>query len=154
VTFSKHFELEELIRSQYASRHGIAIVPTGAVVLNLQHLAQRVLDPIRDAWGGPIIIDSGWRSPAVNMAVGGVPTSDHLYGNAADIRPLVGSVDSLMKLISLIAGTLPIKQAIREFPPQGWVHVSSDVSGEPPRRQFLVAKVGANGPVYSPWEAA
>lgn len=81
------FTFAELTRSVTAERHGIDNVPTEEDILgNLQDLAD-VLDSIRDAWGAPIVVTSGYRCAAVNALVGGVPTSAHALGLAADIRP-------------------------------------------------------------------
>ena len=66
---------------------------------NLERLVSRVLDPLREAWGSPIIVTSGYRCPELNARVGGVKTSYHPRGMAADIRPRNGLVDKLYALI-------------------------------------------------------
>ena len=74
----KHFKIDEFVRSATATAHGIANVPTAEAVKNLERLVSRVLDPLREAWGSPIIVTSGYRCPELPARVGGVRTSYHL----------------------------------------------------------------------------
>jgi hypothetical protein len=83
----KHFTLEELTRSDTALRLGIDNTPPPSVVQNLHHLVEVLLDPLREAFGKPIYVNSGYRCPALNTAVGGSRNSQHIQGQAADIRP-------------------------------------------------------------------
>ena len=84
---SKHyFELWEFISSDVAKARNINNFPTFEVVAHLEEL-RKILDPMREAWGGPLVVTSGYRCPALNKAVGGVSNSAHLSGYAADIRP-------------------------------------------------------------------
>jgi len=85
MNLSKNFTLEELIRSATAERMGVKNVPGDAETENLRNLCARVLQPVRDSLKAPIRISSGYRCPALNKAVGGVETSQHLRGEAADI---------------------------------------------------------------------
>ena len=83
MKLSKNFTLEEMV----ATSHGkLQDMPTGEVILNLTFLCARVLQPLRDAIGRPVYINSGYRSKRLNARVGGVPNSRHLQGKAADIH--------------------------------------------------------------------
>ena len=80
-----YFTIEELCASDTARRRGIDNRPSATVCVRLTQLIEQLLDPIRAVWGSPIAVNSGYRSPALNKAVGGVSTSQHLRGEAADI---------------------------------------------------------------------
>lgn len=81
----KHFTLAELCRSHTADRHGIDNRCKKEEADRLTALVEHVLDPAREAWGGPLTVNSGYRSPQLNRQVGGVPASQHMRGEAADI---------------------------------------------------------------------
>ena len=81
----KYFKLTELTHSLRAQAHGIANVPTAEAKKNLELLVKHVLDPVRERWGVPIYVNSGYRCPELNKLVGGAPNSYHLRGMAADI---------------------------------------------------------------------
>ena len=86
MRLTKNFSLEEMVRSETAARLGINNEPGTIPMENMKRLAEAILQPLRDAYGKPIIVSSGYRSPALNKAVGGVPNSQHQYGQAADIQ--------------------------------------------------------------------
>lgn len=86
IQLSKHFKLSEFTRSATASAKKIDNTPTLEVVSNLQQLCIHVLEPLREHFNCPITISSGYRCPALNTAVGGVATSQHMTGEAADIH--------------------------------------------------------------------
>lgn len=88
IQLSKHFKLSEFTRSDTASRYYIDKTPSLEVVSNLQHLCQQVLEPLREWMNEPITISSGYRCPQLNShpSVKGVANSQHLKGEAADIR--------------------------------------------------------------------
>ena len=88
-----YFTLKELIASETAKAKGIDNTPTFEVVNNLQELRDKVLDPLRKAWGSGIKVTSGYRCPKLNKAVGGVSQSVHQVGWAADIVPTNGKID-------------------------------------------------------------
>ena len=92
----KYFTIEELTRSTTARQRGIDNTPSQQVIDNLTALVNNVLDPLRQAWGKPIHVNSGYRCPALNKAVGGVPHSQHMLGEAADIT--AGSRDANCQL--------------------------------------------------------
>lgn len=82
----KYFELSEFIRSDTAKKKGIDNTPSFEVVEHLEGMVEEILDPLRAAYGMPIHVSSGYRCPALNKAVGGVPTSVHQKGDAADLQ--------------------------------------------------------------------
>lgn len=120
----KYFTLKELTRSVTAKNKGIDNTPGEVEKNNLIALVENVLDPLREAWGQPIIITSGYRCPALNRAVGGSATSQHVKGEAADIRTVSDTVEdnkALYELIKIL--NLPIDQCINEYG-YDWIHVS------------------------------
>ena len=97
----KYFSISELTYSTKAKELHIDNTPFSyAIVDNLTNLIENLLDPIRDAWGKPLHVNSGYRCPALNKAVGGKPTSQHLKGEAADIT--AGSKAENKKLFEMI----------------------------------------------------
>ena len=117
---SEHFSLEELTRSETAARKGIDNTPPPDAVVALRMLATQVLEPLREAYGKPITVNSGYRSPELNRVVGGVPSSQHTRGEAADLS--AGSVEENGILFDLAKG-LSFDQLIWENG-GAWVHVS------------------------------
>ena len=134
MNLTPHFTLEEMERSQTALSLGISNYATYEARQNLLYLCQQVLEPLRQWWGGPIIVSSGYRSPELNHAVGGVSNSQHLKGEAADIvtarlqstssSPLGEAGVGL--LFHYIKSYLPFDQLILEHDRRGnqWIHVS------------------------------
>ena len=82
----KYFSISEMTRSDTARRLGIDNTPSNEIKKNLTLFIEKVLDPIREDWGSPIIVSSGYRCPELNKAVGGVKTSGHMYGYCADLQ--------------------------------------------------------------------
>lgn len=118
----KYFTIKELTRSTTAELRGIDNTPSQQVIDNLTALVENVLDPLREAWGAPIHVNSGYRCAALNKAVGGVPTSQHILGEAADIT--VGTRAQNQRLYALLRQLdLPVDQAINEHDFR-WIHVS------------------------------
>ena len=144
MQLSDNFTLQELSRSATASRLGINNVPTDRGTINaLRQLAQRVLQPIRDAFG-PYSPSSAYRNPTLNARVGGEPDSQHLQGEAADIH--IANVPDVT-LARWCARNLPVYDQIILEP--SWVHVSLDAQGRN-RRETLRATQTARGMVYRP----
>ena len=81
-----YFSIEEMTRSATAKRLSIDNTPSDDIKNNLTLFIEKVLDPIREDWGSPIIVSSGYRCPELNKAVGGAKTSGHLYGFCADLQ--------------------------------------------------------------------
>ena len=118
----KHFTIEELTRSITARLRNIDNTPPPQVVMSLTALVDNILDPLREAWGKPIRVNSGYRCPALNKAVGGAPASQHMRGEAADIT--AGSREANRQLYLLMRRlNLPVDQAINEHD-FAWIHVS------------------------------
>ena len=118
----KYFTLKELTRSETAQSLGIDNTPPSSAVQALHELVDHVLDPVREAWGDPIHVNSGYRCPELNNAVGGAPNSQHQRGEAADIT--VGSQAGNRRLLALIKRlNLPYDQLIDEKDCR-WIHVS------------------------------
>ncbi len=147
MNLSKHFTLAELSFSSTAASKGIANVPDAAATDALKALCTAVLDPVRDALGRPIKVNSGFRGPVLNKLVGGVPDSQHVLGQAVDIQcPGVPVVEVFKTIVRL---GLPYDQVIYEAKDSStkWVHVSHK-SGNAPggnRGEIRVAQFGANG---------
>ena len=130
----KYFTFFELEYSQTAIANGIKNYPTPEIEDNLRLLVERLLDPLREQYGKPIIVGSGFRCPKVNKLVGGVPTSQHMKGCAADLQ--TGTKEGNRHLARMLATCgLPFDQLIDEHD-YSWIHVSYNPS-EYQRRQIL-----------------
>lgn len=116
-----HFTISELCASSYAAAHNIPNNPTQDIIRNLEALVHNVLDPARSKFGGPITVNSGYRNPRLNKAVGGAATSQHVKGEAADLD--AGSRSENKRLFEIIRDALPFDQLINEHD-FSWVHVS------------------------------
>lgn len=116
----KYFTIKELTKSSVATKKKISNTPTKEIENKLEALIENVLDPLRELYGKPITVNSGYRCPALNKAVGGVSNSQHLTGEAADITGK--SKDENKKLFEL-AKSLPFDQLINESN-YSWVHIS------------------------------
>lgn len=129
MKLSKNFTYEELIASTTASNKGINNTPTEDQVAQLKLLCEKVLQPIRDRYNHPIIITSGFRCKALNKAVGGSNTSQHMMGQAADIKCTATTKAYLFNLIlSMIkSGEIKVGQLIWEYGTKkepNWIHIS------------------------------
>ncbi len=125
MQLSTNFSLDELTRSDEATRLCIDNTPSLRVIDSLQALVDNVLQPMRDRLGA-VSVSSGYRSPALNKAIGGSATSDHCFGYAADIQ--INGLDN-RELAGWIKGGSSFTQLILEFyedgkPSSGWVHIS------------------------------
>lgn len=118
----KYFSINELTRSSVAVAKNIDNTPNDEQLLNIQHLITNLLDVIREIWGGPIIVNSGFRNEQLNKAVGGVPTSNHLNGEAADIT--TGSIQGNLELFEKLSD-IPVEydEIINEKGGK-WLHVA------------------------------
>src|SRR5690606_34712544 len=109
MKLTANFTLAELT----VTSTGLPNVPTPAEEANLRALAEHVLQPLREAIGRPVLVNSGFRSERVNRAVGGAATSQHRAGQAADIRvPGMSSLELAREILRL---GLPFDQLIEEF---------------------------------------
>lgn len=120
----KYFTMNELTASATAKRLGIPNVPTWREAENLRLLVENVLDPLREAWGAPIIVTSGFRCKMLNEMIGGASNSQHTMGMAADIRTLSDLPQDNERLFDLARSMdLPFDQLIDEYR-YNWVHIS------------------------------
>jgi len=133
MKLGKYFTLEEMIRSQVASRNGIDNSPNNQQLDAMKALVRNILDPLRESLGRPVIVNSGFRNEAVNRLVGGSKSSQHQFGEAADIVVPGLTVTQVINKIRDLK--LPFDQVIDEF--GSWVHVSY---GPRHRRQVLRAR--------------
>ena len=136
MKLSKHFSLEELCKSQTATRLGIDnLAKDENVITNLKIICENILEPIRENYGIPFSPNSAYRSPKLNNAVGSSHKSQHVKGQAVDIE--IPSIDNY-ELAQWIRNNLDFDQLILEFyngePSSGWVHVSF---AEENRKQLL-----------------
>lgn len=133
----KYFTMRELTSSATAKRKGIDNTPTGTERAALTALVANILDPLREAYGKPIVVTSAYRCARLNRAVGGAKNSQHVKGEAADIRSLSDTVSENKRLFDLIVELkLPYDQLIDEYG-YNWVHVSFSRMN---RRQILHVK--------------
>ncbi len=130
---AKYFTLAELTRSDTAKAHGVDNTPGAEEETSLLRLMDSLLDPIREAYGAPLTVNSGFRSERTNTLVGGAKSSQHVRGEAADIT--AGSPVKNKELFDLIISRdLDFDQLIDEKGYR-WLHVSLKASGN--RKQIL-----------------
>jgi hypothetical protein len=145
-----NFSLHELTKSETALRMGYDNTPGEAETEALRLLCEKVLQPVRDHYGKGVKVNSGYRSPESNAAVGGSKTSDHCKGMAADIEiPGVANAE----LAQWIMDNLEYTQLILEFytpgiPDSGWCHISYDPANL--KKQELTATKVAGKTTYLP----
>ncbi|EKO59735.1 peptidase M15 [Leptospira kirschneri str. H2] len=135
MNLSKNFTLSELTVTQT----GLPNDPDERQVVNLKRLCETILEPLREAIGKPIGINSGFRSPAVNRKVKGSVTSQHMAGEAADL--CVAGMSTLDVVKTIVSLNLPFHQLINEGTTTGatWVHVSVAPQGIKPKKEILNA---------------
>jgi len=149
VKLSENFSLQEYTKSQTAIRQGLDNTPGEEHMVSAEALFQNVVQPVRDNFG-VTVINSGYRGPALNTAVGGSSNSQHCKGEAVDIEcPGTGNYD----VAKWIDENLDYDQLILEFytpgiPDSGWVHVSYKAEGN--RNQSLTAMKEDGKTVYKP----
>lgn len=118
----KYFTIKELCKSSTATQKKIDNTPNSEIVNNLTQLVDKILDPLREAFGKPITVNSGYRSPALNKVVKGASNSQHVLGQAADITAKSKTDNkTLFNLVQKL--NLPFDQLIDEQN-YSWVHVS------------------------------
>lgn len=142
-----YFTIKEMCASDTAKRYNIDNTPSEEAKENLQKLIDEVLDPCREKYGKPITVNSGYRSRQLNAKVGGVDTSDHLTGEAADITG--GSVAENRKIFRILVENGKFDQLIWEKGGR-WVHVSW--RGDNSRHIMLEFKNGSYRRIDSNWE--
>jgi hypothetical protein len=147
IRLSKNFALSEMVKSATAERLRVDNSPSDIHLVNLTHLAIRILQPVRDQFG-VITINSGYRSPTLNAKVGGSKTSQHCNGQAADFESFSTPNPDLAKWI---ANNLDFDQLILEFydgvnPNSGWIHCSYNLMGN--RKKIMTALKTKSGVQY------
>ena len=148
MNLSANFTLKELTKSDTATRLGLDNTPDDEALENLKVLCEKVLQPVREHFGKSVTVNSGFRSPESNAAVGGSKTSDHCKGQACDLE-----IDGVANpdLAQWIMDNLEYTQLILEFytqgqPNSGWVHVSYDPNNL--KKQELTATKVAGKTTY------
>lgn len=146
---SKHISGREAIESYTAKRRGIENIPSEYQLTNMVAIAENVFEPLRKWVGGPIKINSFFRSPELNKAIGGSSKSQHCEGRAIDIDDVYGH-KSNAEMFNYIKNNLDFDQLIWEFGTDDnpdWVHVSY-VSVDGNRRRCLKAEKVNNRTTY------
>ncbi len=137
---SEHISLKEGIKSHTATRLNIDNIPRELDLINMKTIAEQVFEPLRKWVGGPIAINSFYRSPQLNSAIGGSTTSQHCIGCALDLDDNYGHKTNA-EMYEYIKNNLDFDQIIWEFGTDenpNWVHVSY-VSEDANRRRCLKA---------------
>lgn len=151
MQLSEHFKLNEFTKSETAIRKRIDNTPNAAHANNLKMVCEKILEPVRNHFGKPVRINSGYRGPALNAAVGGSSKSQHCNGEAVDFE-----IDGLPnpELAKWVAANCEFDQIILEFydpkegPNSGWVHASYSAGKN--RKQKLTAVTENGKTVYKP----
>ena len=135
MKLTQHFTLEEMTHSDYADAHGIKNYPGKQALVNLMMLCVLILEPLRYAIGQPIRINSAYRCKAVNTGVGGVSTSHHLLGLAADIH--FDNETQLNAMIKALHSNKHLDLALIERSKSSrWLHVQLPLTNRPPRHKI------------------
>lgn len=162
MQLSKNLSLAEVTRSETAKRKGVSNMPTEAHIENFKLLAEKVFQPIREHFGVPIHISSGYRSAALNKAIGGagktvngvyIPSSQHCTGEAIDID-MDGTSVTNAAIFNYIKDNLEFDQLIWEMGTDAnpdWVHVSYESTGKQ-RKQILKAIKKGGATSYLPFK--
>ena len=137
MNLTEHFTLAELTVTNHRTLDN---TPNEAEIANLQRLAEFLEQVKHELYDKPIMVNSGFRSKAVNDAVGSKDTSQHRIGCAADIRVPGMTPDAVVRAV--IAAGLPYDQIIREF--DAWTHISvtNTPDGAPRRQALIIDKAG------------
>jgi len=155
MKLSENLSLDEVIKSNTAIRRGIDNTPSEEHLENLKYVAEKVFQPIREHFGVPIYISSGYRSPELNEAIGGSPRSFHSHGMALDLDQ-----DGRNKGVSnsdvfyFIKDNLPFTELIWEFGDENnpnWVHVAI-APGREDEKKIKIAERINNKTTYSIWD--
>ncbi len=143
MNLTQHFTLAELTASSKARSLGLDNTPPPELVPRLVRTAE-MLERIRTTLGVPVIVTSGYRSQAVNRAVGGVTTSDHTQGHAADfVAPGFGTPEQIARSLAPLVDLLGIGQLIYEhIGGKAWVHVSTRTPEKPANRVITITAKG------------
>jgi putative chitinase len=151
MKLTEHFTLEEMIVSPTAKRLGLSNTPTAEHIENMRYCCTKILEPVRAHFGKPVQVNSSYRAPLVNKAVGGSKTSQHVNGEAIDFE--VPGVDNKV-VADWVADNLEFDQVILEFYTKGdknsgWVHASIKRNGQNRKQRLIASKSKAGGTVYT-----
>ncbi len=141
----KYFTIKELCYSETAQRLGIKNEPTQEVKNHLEELIVKILDPLREAWGSGLKVNSGYRSPELNKAIKGSNTSAHSVGYAADLIPINGQIAKFKSFVQnwLKKSGVVWDQYINEYSGNAqWVHIGLKNRNGQQRKQFMMYKNG------------
>ena len=152
MQLTEHFTLEELTTSPTAKKLGLSNTPTSQHIENMKYCCEKILEPVRAHFGRPVKINSSYRAPAVNKAVGGSTTSQHVNGQAIDYE--IEGVDNKV-VADWVADNLEFDQVILEFytagdKNSGWVHTSIKKEGGNRKQRLIATKSKSGGTVYTP----
>lgn len=151
MKLTEHFSLAEMTVSPTAKRLGLSNQPTPEHIENMRYCCEKILEPVRAHFGKPIQINSSYRSPLVNKAVGGSKTSQHVNGQAIDFE--IPGIDNKV-VADWIGDNLEFDQVILEFYTKGdknsgWVHASIKKEGGNRKMRMIATKSKAGGTVYT-----
>ena len=151
MKLSKNLSLAEVIKSTTAKRLGIDNTPDEWVTENLKKVAEHVFQPVRDHFGRPIFVSSGYRSPDLNVAIGGSKRSQHIQGAALDLDADVFGGCTNADIFNYIKENLTFDQLIWEFGSDenpDWVHVSFHRWGDNRKRAMRAVRHEDGGTEY------
>ena len=151
MKLTEHFSLAEMIVSPTAKRLGLSNTPTPEHIENMRYCCEKILEPVRNHFGKPVQINSSYRAPLVNKAVGGSKTSQHVNGQAIDFE--IPGIDN-KTVADWIGDNLEFDQVILEFYTKGdknsgWVHASIKKGGGNRKMRMIATKSKAGGTVYT-----
>ena len=152
MKLTEHFTLEEMTVSPTAKKLGLSNQPTPEHIENMKYCCEKILEPVRAHFGKPVKINSSYRSPLVNKAVGGSKTSQHVNGQAIDFE--IEGLDN-KTVADWVADNLEFDQVILEFYTKGdknsgWVHASIKKEGGNRKQRLVATKSKAGGTTYTP----
>ena len=151
MKLTENFSLSEMIVSPTAKRLGLSNTPTPEHIENMRYCCEKILEPVRAHFGKSVQINSSYRSPLVNKAVGGSKTSQHVNGQAIDFE--IPGIDNKV-VADWIGDNLEFDQVILEFYTKGdknsgWVHASIKKGGGNRKMRMIATKSKAGGTVYT-----
>lgn len=147
VPGAPNFKYGELIRSDTALRLGLPNIPNEVQWGNLELVAQRILQPVRDAFGS-IRVTSGFRTPQVSIEVGSTARSTHTFGWAVDFEP-VSSMFTLFEVLSWMDANLEFDTLIAEYWPEGWIHATYSSAPDMKRHRLKLKDATHNFDIVS-----
>ena len=156
MKLSNNLSLSEVTKSNTAIRRGIDNTPTDLHIINLKYLAKKVFQPIREHFGAAIYVSSGYRSKALNEAIGGSKSSFHSHGMALDLD-MDGRSNKITNadIFNYIKDNLPYSELIWEFGTEenpNWVHVAIAKGREDEKITKIAYKYNYSKTQYKAWD--